>query len=41
MGLDMYAFTVPQEWAGDKEVDYQPDADRAHLGSHNEGGRGR
>lgn len=28
MGLDMYAFTVPQEWAGDREVDYQPDADR-------------
>ena len=28
MGLDMYAFTVPQEWAGDREVDYHPDADR-------------
>ncbi len=28
MGLDMYAFTVPQEWAGNREVDYQPDADR-------------
>ena len=28
MGLDMYAFTVPQEWAGTNEVDYQPDADR-------------
>ena len=28
MGLDMYAFTVPAEWAGDREVDYTPDADR-------------
>ena len=28
MGLDMYAFTVPIEWAGDKETDYTPDADR-------------
>lgn len=28
MGLDMYAFTVPTEWAGDKETDYTPDADR-------------
>ena len=28
MGLDMYAWTVPAEWAGAREVDYQPDADR-------------
>lgn len=28
MGLDMYAFTVPAEWAGDTEIDYTPDADR-------------
>jgi hypothetical protein len=28
MGLDMYAFTVPAEWAGDTETDYAPDADR-------------
>ena len=28
MGLDMYAFTVPAEWAGDTETDYTPDADR-------------
>lgn len=28
MGLDMYAWTVPAEWAGDNEVDYRPDADR-------------
>ena len=28
MGLDMYAFTVPAEWAGDTDTDYQPDADR-------------
>ena len=28
MGLDMYAWTVPLQWAGDNEVDYQPDADR-------------
>lgn len=28
MGLDMYAFTVPAEWAGDTDTDYTPDADR-------------
>ncbi len=28
MGLDMYAFTVPAEWAGDTVTDYTPDADR-------------
>ncbi len=28
MGLDMYAWTVPQQWAGDNTTDYQPDADR-------------
>ena len=28
MGLDMYAFTVPAEWAGDTDTDYAPDADR-------------
>ena len=28
MGLDMYAFTVPAEWAGDAVTDYTPDADR-------------
>ena len=28
MGLDMYAWAVPQEWAGNKDTDYQPDADR-------------
>jgi hypothetical protein len=28
MGLDMYAWTVPQQWAGDSSTDYQPDADR-------------
>jgi hypothetical protein len=28
MGLDMYAFTVPAEWAGSIETDYAPDADR-------------
>lgn len=29
MGLDMYAFTVPAEWAGDTETDYRCDADRS------------
>lgn len=24
MGLDMYAWTVPAEWCGDKQVDYKP-----------------
>lgn len=28
MGLDMYAFAVPAEWAGDTSTDYTPDADR-------------
>ena len=28
MGLDMYAFSVPQDWADTQQVDYQPDADR-------------
>lgn len=28
MGLDMYAFTVPAEWAGDTVTDYTPDSDR-------------
>lgn len=28
MGLDMYAWAVPNEWCGDTETDYQPDADR-------------
>ena len=28
MGLDMYAFTIPAEWAGDTVTDYTPDADR-------------
>jgi hypothetical protein len=28
MGLDMYAFTVPAEWAGDTDTDYTTDADR-------------
>lgn len=28
MGLDMYAFSVPKEWADTQQVDYQPDADR-------------
>jgi hypothetical protein len=28
MGLDMYAWTVPSEWAGDRDTDYRPDADR-------------
>lgn len=28
MGLDMYAWAVPQEWAGETDTDYQPDADR-------------
>ena len=28
MGLDMYAWAVPAEWAGTREVDYQYDDDR-------------
>lgn len=28
MGLDMYAWAVPAEWAGTNEVDYQYDDDR-------------